>query len=329
MFKLLSHWIDTPSPTGEETKFAEMLYDWLVEQHYVVQRQPVSPGRFNILASAGPSCRVLFCTHMDTVLPYIPCRIDAEIIHGRGSCDAKGILYAMIMAGESLRRQGIDDFGYLFVVGEERDSDGAKAAAASALHSDYVILGEPTGNRLVGHQKGALVFQVAVAGKAGHSGYPEYGTSAIHRLLHLVQAWLSREWPDDPLLGATTLNIGRIRGGQAVNVIADRAEAEGIFRLAVEPDLILDYLRSFADADISIRVLSVSSPQHLHTLPGREAIVVSFGSDAAYLQPIGKVLMVGPGSIHQAHRETEHIYKSEILVAIELYADLVRSLTAR
>lgn len=306
-----------------------MLHAWLVDHQYAVERQQVSPGRFNILATAGTSCRVLFCTHMDTVLPHISCRMEEDIIHGRGSCDAKGILYAMIMAGESLRQHGIDDFGYLFVVGEERDSDGAKVAAGSGVHCEYVILGEPTGNRLVGHQKGALVFQVTVFGKAGHSGYPESGASAIHRLLHLLQEWLSREWPGDPVLGATTLNIGRIGGGQAVNVMADRAEAEGIFRLAVDPNLILDYLHSFTNGDISIRVLSASAPQHLYTLPGCEPIVVSFGSDAAYLQPIGQVLMTGPGSILQAHRETEHIYKTEIFAAIELYADLVRSLTAR
>jgi acetylornithine deacetylase len=328
MFELLAHWLNTPSPTGEETAFAEVLHNWLVAHGYAVQRQNVSPGRFNVLATAGSSSRVLFCTHTDTVLPHIPCRVEEDIIWGRGSCDAKGILYAMIMAGESLRQHGIDDFGYLFVVGEERDSDGAKAAAASGIRSDYVILGEPTGSHLVSHQKGALVFQVTVAGMAGHSGYPESGASAIHRLLQLLQEWLNREWANDPVLGATTLNIGRIRGGQAVNVIAEAAEAEGIFRLTVDPDIMLEYLHSFANQDVTIRVLSASAPQHLYTLPDREAIVVSFGSDAAYLQPIGKVLMVGPGSIHQAHRETEHIYKSEILAAIELYTELVRSLLA-
>jgi len=326
MLELLTQWIDIPSPTGEETAFADALCYWLTSHGYALQQQPVSEGRYNIVAMAGPSARVLFCTHLDTVRPHIPSRLTAGTIWGRGSCDAKGILLAMLLAGETLRRRGVDRFGFLFVVGEERDSDGAKAAAASGLQCDYVVLGEPTDNQLVRHQKGAVVFQVAATGTAGHSGYPESGSSAIHKLLPILQQWLQTDWGHDPVLGATTLNIGRVQGGRAVNVMADAAEAEGIFRLTVDPQTILAQLQSVIEPSVTIRILSASPPQHLFTPPDRSGIVVSFGSDAAYLQPIGKVLMVGPGSIHQAHRETEHIHTADILAAIDLYADLACSL---
>ena len=322
MFDLLKTLIDIDSCTGRESALGLWLCQWLMQRGYQVERQEVGAERFNLIVRASPSPAVWFCTHLDTVEPFMGYREESGRIHGRGACDAKGSLWAMLSAVERLRRQPAANVGLLLVVGEEHDSDGAKWLARSGVTGEYIILGEPTDNHLISHQKGSLVFRITARGRSGHSGYPERGSSAIHRLTHILSTWLQHDWCEDAEFGKTTVNIGRIHGGSGANIIADHAQADGIFRLATDPEEIRRQLELYQDDEVRVDVLSASLPQRLLTLPGYPVKSVAFGSDAAYLAPLARVLMSGPGSIHFAHREDEQVGMDELIAARDLYEKL-------
>src|SRR6202142_1921823 len=146
-----------------------------------VERCPVEANRFNVFAHWGEPL-VTLSTHMDTVPPFFPAREDAEFVWGRGSADAKGIIAAMIAAAEGLLEDGVRNFGLLFVVGEERNSAGAYAAARDRRGSRYLINGEPTENKLAVASKGVLRYEIKAQGKLAYSAYPELGESAIEKL---------------------------------------------------------------------------------------------------------------------------------------------------
>jgi len=317
---LLSQMVDIESVTGNEKEIGNFLFGLLEDYGYRVSRQTVTQNRFNILAVKGKP-RVLFCTHMDTVAPHIQFSSEGELLRGRGTCDAKGSMAAMIMAGEKLAAVGREDIGYLFVAGEETNSDGAKMAAELGLETEYIILGEPTGNRVVSAQKGTLVFRVDVRGIAGHSALPSSGRSAVHKMAEVLNQWLETDWGSDPLRGETTLNIGTVSGGTAPNVIAPACKAQGIFRISTSVQEVKDKMKEgiAEDNDVSIDILSSSEPLNLEEVPGLENTVVSFGSDAPYLTALGKVVMCGPGSIKFAHSDDEQVTVPELLEGIEAY----------
>jgi acetylornithine deacetylase len=247
-------------------------------------------------------------------------------VHGRGACDAKGAIAAMLAAADRLRERGCQQFGLLFVVGEETNSDGAKVAARKHLDSEYVIIGEPTENRLAAGQKGAIVFKVKSTGLIGHSAYPEKGDSALHRLVKCLDIWLQTDWGRDDLLGASTLNIGRISGGSGANVIAGESHAEGIFRVSTSVDAIKKQFYAQLDDHIEVEIMSESEPQKLMTLDSFETTTVSFGSDAAYLRPLGEILLIGPGSAEHAHSDHEQVTVAELTSAVDHYVTLVEKL---
>ena len=293
-----------------------------------VSRQDVSRGRFNLLATVGETSRVLLCTHMDTVLPHLPSSQSGEHIYGRGACDAKGSMAAMISAVERVLGSGSVEPGLLFVVGEEKDSDGARKAAQLSQNVDYIILGEPTDGKIATGQKGTIVFKAEVSGKAAHSACPEQGSSAVHALAQLLNQWILLDWGADPILGPNTLNIGRIEGGLGHNVIAERAVAEGIFRIGSSSAAVKERLLDFENDDVSIEVLSSSEPMHLHVPKGLDTTIASFGSDAPYLKSLGEVIMVGPGSIQYAHGPDEQVTVDQLVSARDLYVILLEQLSA-
>jgi acetylornithine deacetylase len=327
LVQLLTRLIDISSPTGEEEGIGEYLEVVLTEMGLEVNRQSLGHNRFNLLATTGGSIRILLCTHMDTVLPHLPSSQVGEIIRGRGACDAKGSMAAMISAAEKLLGRGKSELGLLFVVGEEKDSDGARKAAELKLSSEYVILGEPTENKVATGQKGTIVFQVEVSGKAAHSACPEKGRSAIHSLVELIRNWITADWGVDPIIGSNTLNIGRIGGGVGANVIAAKAVAEGIFRIGTSSEIVKEQLLAYECEDVSIKVLSSSEPMQLHVPVGVDTTVVSFGSDAPYLQSLGKVVMLGPGSIEYAHGPDEQITVNQLVSARDQYVNLIEKLS--
>ena len=202
----------------------------------------------------------------------------------------------MLLAGEKLAAEGMDDIGFLFVAGEETSSDGAKKAAELGLETEYIILGEPTDNRIAASQKGTLVFRLEIKGQAGHSALPSSGRSAVHKMAAVLKGWLDSDWGSDPSRGENTLNIGTVRGGMAPNVIAPGCAAEGIFRVATSVEDVRNIMTRDieGDADIEIAILSSAEPLDLTRVPGLEHTVVSFGSDAPFLSGIARVIMCGP-----------------------------------
>src|SRR3989454_1995484 len=211
-FELTKQLMSIGSITGTEGEVGEFLSSYLGNLGYKVERQNVTPDRFNVLAFAGDA-RVVMCTHIDTVPPMLPVREDNDFLYGRGACDTKGIIAAMLEAGDRLRRAGIVNFGYLFVVGEETDSIGAKTANRMKWSTEYVVVGEPTQNQLARAQKGTLMVNLSVAGRAAHSGYPDLGVSAIENLWSVLQDCRTAEWGNDPVFGKGTFNIGLFNGG--------------------------------------------------------------------------------------------------------------------
>ena len=236
--------VDIESTTYNEGAVGAWLEAYLLRLGFAVERMYVehppesrhAGERFNLYASVeGGRPDVVFSTHMDTVPPYIPSSEDAEFIYGRGSCDAKGIIAAQTSAAVRLRDQGAK-VGLLFVVGEERDSAGARLANEHSRGSRFLINGEPTDNRLALASKGALRATIRAAGKMGHSAYPELGESAIHKLVLALERVLALKLPIVEDIGPGTLNIGVIEGGHAPNVIADKAEAHVLVRLVGPSD---------------------------------------------------------------------------------------------
>ncbi len=326
MIERLETLINISSISGYETKVGHFLVQHLTERGYRVQKQPVAEDRFNILATLSDTARVLLNTHMDTVAPWLPFRQEGDMIYGRGACDAKGQLVCMLEAAERLRDQNITDFGLLFVVGEESTSDGAKKAAELSVGSQFVIVGEPTQNMLAVGQKGVLVFRLTAFGTGGHSSLPELGESAVHKLIDVLSHWRTLDWGEDALLGKSLLNIGVIQGGVGMNVLAPEAYAEGIFRVATSLFDIQSIIRSTLPADVEIDVPSASDPQRMLMIPDFETTVVGFGTDAAYLRPLGDIVLYGAGTIEVAHRDNEHVLVSDMEKAVDDYVRIVRYL---
>jgi len=321
-----------PSITNDEKAIVDFVHQLLTQKGYEVSLQTVGgdASRQNLLAIVpGVKPEIMLTTHLDTVPPFIPPTDseDGEWLWGRGVCDAKGIAASMIVAGDRLREAGEHRFALLFVVGEETCSDGAKKAADNFAPSvRYFIDGEPTDMKLVSAMKGAMQFELEVEGKAGHSAYPESGHSAVHALVHDVENLLQTDWPQDGDVGETNLNIGTIEGGVAPNVHAPFARASCMMRTATDAKTLEEQLMSTVGDKTKVSIKSQSSPLHLHVVEGRESCVVSFGSDVPYLLPLGTPLLVGPGSILDAHTSHEKVKKSDLRDAVVLYADLVTSL---
>jgi acetylornithine deacetylase len=267
-------------------------------------------------------------THLDVVPPELPLVEDDEWIRGRGTCDAKGIAAAMMTALYRLREAGETRVGLLLTVGEEADSDGAKAAAALEPKGRYLINGEPTEGRLSIGQKGVFGVRISARGRAAHSAYPEEGSSAILPLLTALERIRRLSFPSDPLLGATTLNIGRISGGVAGNVIPASASAELLFRTVEGPEIIKAAIERALAADMSVELLIDSPPVRAPALPDWDTTVVRFGSDLPHLAAWGAGYQLGPGTIRVAHTDDERLGKQELLDSVDDYERLARQLIA-
>ena len=327
-FRLTRELIDIPSVTGDEARVGSFLSEYLERLGYRVERQEVAQDRFNVIATTQESPRIVFSTHMDTVPPFIESREDDEFVYGRGSCDAKGIIAAQILAAECLRAAGMNSLGLLFTVDEELSSAGAQAAnkLPVARECRYLINGEPTDNRLATGTKGSVRVFITTEGRAAHSAYPEAGDSAIEELLDILEDVRAVDWPEDSFFGTTTCNIGVISGGTRPNVIPDKARAELQIRLGIDIEHGKRLLEDAVGGRGRLEYASAHNPVRLHSVPGFEEIVVRFTTDIPYLSNWGKALLIGPGSIFDAHTEHERISKRELEDAVELYVRLVHSL---
>src|SRR5579864_5405983 len=328
IFRLTRELVDVDSVTGRERAVGELLELRLsalaAGSGGTVERLPVAADRFNLLAAWGEPVVVL-STHMDTVPPFFPSAEDDAEIHGRGACDAKGAIAAMLAAASRLLAEGVRGFGILLVVGEETDSAGAQAANRDPRGARYLIDGEPTENCLAVGTKGALYLAVEADGRAAHSAYPELGDSAVDRLLAALARLRAVPLPSAPVLGETTLNIGTLAGGRAANVVADRARAEVMVRTVGDTArLRADLLAALAPARVA--EVRETPAMRLRTLPGFATTVVKYTTDIPRLGAWGEPLLLGPGSIHVAHTPEERVPKSQLVAAADLYAELVRRL---
>ena len=321
--------VDIASTTDHETEVAALLRDELSRAGYACREQPVAENRFNVFASAGGEPRVVLNSHMDTVPPWFASREDEDFLHGRGACDAKGAIAAMIAAGEQLRAEGERNFAFLFVVAEETDSIGAKSAnvAFADLGARYVIVGEPTESTFARASKGALTCTIRFEGIAAHSGYPERGDSAIRKMLGALAQIEATDWGSDDVLGRATVNIGVIRAGEKPNIVPAVAECDVMLRTIGPPDAVRLKLEQIADRFGGRVTMSRGNPPQFMEVPaGAPSTVVAFNTDVAYLGNLGKPLLFGPGSILDAHGANERIRKSELRDAVTTYRDTVKAL---
>lgn len=330
VFELTRALVDIDSVTPNEEQVGVYLADYLskiaAQTGGNVERIEVEPHRYNVLATWGEPI-VTFSTHIDTVPPFYPSREDSEWIWGRGACDTKGIIASMIFAIEGLLAEGLRGIALLLVVGEERNSAGALAAAKDRRGSRFIINGEPTENKLAIGSKGGLRYEIAAQGRMAHSAYPHLGESAIEKLLDALERVRRIPLSHDPVLGQSTLNIGTIQGGRAPNVIPDHASAEIFIRLVDSGDPTRAEIEKAVAGSATAREVLCIPALHLGAVEGIETTVVSYTSDIpAFEGAWGRPFLIGPGTIHLAHTDEERIPKAELLDAIEIYKKLARQL---
>ncbi len=324
--------IDIESISGNEAAVGNYLYGEISRLGYQTRKMPVEGNRFNLYATSSeqPHPEIVFSTHMDTVPPFIPSSEDALRIYGRGACDAKGIIAAQIAAAERLRSEGIF-VGLLFVVGEERDSLGAKAAnewaATDPSHRcRFLVNGEPTENCLALASKGTLRAEVTALGRMAHSAYPQLGESAIDKLLEALTRLRAMPLPSDPEIGPCTLNIGLIEGGRAPNVIPDYAHADLLYRLVGPSPALRRLIENTAGDSVQITFPLELPFLRLRTVDQVPTMIAAFTTDIPKLTHWGEPLLIGPGSIHVAHTEGEYLDKQQLAAAIELYCAIAKRL---
>jgi len=329
--------VDIDSTTGREGAAGRWLADYLRGRGWAVVEQRVDATRFNVIANPvgrsdsgnGDTPAVTLSTHFDCVPPFFPSRVEGDRLYGRGACDAKGILAAQVAAADRLRRDGNHSLGLLFVVGEERGSDGARAANDTPLSqgSRFLIDGKPTDNRLGLATRGILRLKLRAGGRAAHSSFPELGESAIDKLIDALVELRTIPLPADPILGKTHYTIGLVSGGVAPNVVSPSAEAEVMFRTVSDA---AEVRRAVAPLErrVAIEHILEVPPVRLRTVAGFDAEVFPYTTDIPFLARWGEPLLFGPGSIHVAHTADEYVSIAELSAAADHYVALARALLA-
>jgi acetylornithine deacetylase len=327
LFALARRLIDIESITPNEAAVGDFLYEELRQRGFDVNKMPVEGERANVIATWPGHARpeIFFSTHMDTVPPFIPSSEDDLRIYGRGACDAKGIIAAQIAAAENLREVGFFS-GLLFLVGEERDSIGAKKANEHPMGARFMINGEPTQNKLALASKGALHVEVVAHGKMAHSAYPELGESAIDKLIEALHRLHAMKLPEDAEVGPCTKNVGSIQGGHAPNVIPDFAKADLFYRLVGPPEALRHEITEAIGDLAEVRFTRETPFLRLRTLDGLPTMVAAFTTDIPSLTNWGEPLLLGPGSIHVAHTAGEFVEKKQLVEAVETYCSMAKKL---
>jgi acetylornithine deacetylase len=357
--------VDIDSTTGREHDVGRYLADYLRGLGFSVSEQPVDDTRFNVIATVdvatedlttslttadittsdittaeittpdvatdetrGAAPLLVFSTHIDCVPPFFPSRVEGDRIYGRGACDAKGILAAQVAAAHRLWREGDSRIGLVFVVGEERGSDGARVANTAAAGCRFLIDGEPTDNRLGLATRGILRLKLRATGRAAHSSFPELGDSAIDKLIDTLVALRSIELPSDPTLGRTHYTVGLIAGGVAPNVVSPAAEAEVMFRTVTAAAVVRRAIEPL-ERRVAIEHILEVPPVRLTTVAGYDAAVFPYTTDIPFLDRWGEPLLFGPGSIHVAHTADEFVSIAELHEAADRYVALARALLPR
>ena len=312
----------------------------------VSEENPDGDGTENLLFSWGTP-RVVFCTHLDTVPPYFPPVVDVAssggtafrcgdggedvIVKSRGACDAKGQIISMYNACLELERRGYADFGLLLLAGEEAGSFGAKSFRKTGLTADYVIVGEPTGNKMVSACKGTKSFEVTLTGKGCHSGYPQYGLSAVDMFVDLVSELRRVKFPSDAVLGETTWNIGKLSSANPQNILSPNLSFRIYFRTTFASDAeVCRVMSRFGEREgVCVKAFGGDTPMNYTVFDGFETTTAAFGSDAPQLDGFAHRCLCGPGSILVAHTMDEHVRVSELEKAASQYVRMFEKVTGR
>jgi acetylornithine deacetylase len=326
--------VDIDSTTGREAEAGAWIVAYLRRLGFSVTEQPVDSARFNIIAAPAAEASgrleapaVVLSTHFDCVPPFFPSCVTGNRLYGRGACDAKGILAAQIAAADRLQRRG-ERVGLLFVVGEERGSDGARRANEAGNGCRFLVDGEPTDNRLGLATRGMLRLKLRASGRAAHSSFPNLGESAIDKLIDALIHLRTIDLPEDDLLGRTHYTVGLISGGVAPNVVSPSAEAEVMFRTVSDGLAIRQAIAGLEDRVAIEHVLEVP-PVRMSTVPGYEMAVFPYTTDIPMLSHWGEPLLFGPGSIHVAHTADEHVSIEELHAAADHYVTIAHALLQR
>lgn len=324
---LASALISLDSTTGHEHDAVEFVARWLITRGWNVTLQEVEPRRSNVWATRRGG-GVTLSTHLDTVPPFVPPRLIGDRLYGRGACDTKGIVAAMLIAAQQMADRGEERVDLLFVVGEEKGSPGARAANRLPATSKWLVNGEPTESKLASGGKGALRVIVRARGREAHSAYAHLGSSALEPMLHLLPKLRTVALPIDPVLGATTYNVGVLRAGTEANIVPGLAEAEIMIRLVGDVAPVKRAFSEWAGDAVELVWGSHIPAMHFYVIPGFEVEPVAYTSDIPLLDRWGTPLLFGPGSIHVAHTPIEYIDIHELEASVGAYERIVRTLLA-
>lgn len=305
------------STSGRERPLAEFLAKRLKAPK--VETFEVGDGTLNLLLSWGKP-RVVFCTHMDTVPPYIAPTVGESVVRGRGACDAKGQIIALYTACCELAAAGRDGFGLLLLSGEETGSWGAKAFAKLPFKADLLVIGEPTENKMISASKGTKAYELVFKGEAFHSGYPQFGSSAVEKFVDFVNALRTKHFPFDDVLGDTTYNIGKVVSDNPQNILSPELQCLLYFRTTFASDgPVHEWMMTEVSKVAGVRFIGGDIPASYLTFDGFPAGPASFGTDAPHLTNFRRKIICGPGSIRHAHRDDEHVLTADLEQAVRNY----------
>ncbi len=306
------------STSGKERPLAEFLSRKLTAPK--VETFEVGDGTLNLLFSWGVP-RVVYCTHIDTVPPYIAPRMKEDMVTGRGSCDAKGQIIAMYTACLELAASGRDGFGLLLLSGEETGSWGAKAFSKLPFKADLLVIGEPTENKMVSASKGTKAYELVFCGESFHSGYPQFGRSAVDMFVDFANRLKKQAFPFDATLGETTVNIGKLLSDNPQNILSPELRCRVYFRTTFASDgRVHEWMMNSVPGDgISVRFVGGDIPSAYTVFEGFPSGPVAFGSDAPHLTGFRRKIICGPGSIRYAHRDDEHVLVADLEQAVRNY----------
>ena len=331
-FTFFQELLSIDSTSGKERKVAEWLAERLpgmfpAANRPVLRAEEVGDGTLNLLLTWGAP-RIVFCSHLDTVPPYIPPTLADEVIKGRGSCDAKGQVFAIVEACKRLAEAGKTDFGMLLLAGEETGSWGAKAFAKTDFKAEYLVVGEPTDNCMVSASKGTKSFDLKFTGEPFHSGYPQYGVSAVDLFVEFVNTLKAKDFGMDPVLGETTWNIGLVHSDNPQNILSPELTCRLYFRTTfVSDEAVCQWMTEAQSGRLTVTPRGGDTPARYWTVEGLPSKSVAFGSDAPHLKNFTHKAICGPGSITVAHRDDEHVLAADLATAVEQYIALYQAVS--
>jgi len=323
VIKLARDLLNIPSPSGDEKELGLFLVRRL-RKNFKVKTQTVG-NSFNVIATKGTP-NIVLNIHFDTVPGSLKVREDKNWLYGRGACDAKGPLAAMVVAGEIAVEQGVNNFGLVFNVNEETDFSGVREVIKE-IRPKRVIVGEPTDFNAVIGQKGLIGFKIKSNGISAHGATPEKGKSAILDLIKKLDRVSKLKFPVNPPLGNCTVNIGKISGGSAVNVVPESAEAIVEIRTSVKNKVVLDCVQeSIGNIDLlySFDPVITRDNSWIKQVSKKTEAVPYFTEMYFWSKAGADAVVFGPGSSKYAHSKRERIRKGDLVEGVKKYLMLLR-----